>query len=54
MSSWGTRPIRLRILGPSRSGSPPSTRSVPAETGDMQAIMRIVEVLPAPFGPRKP
>jgi hypothetical protein len=23
-------------------------------TGETQAIMRIVEVLPAPFGPRKP
>ena len=29
-------------------------RSVPAETGDTQAIMRIVLVLPAPLGPRKP
>ena len=32
----------------------PSTRSVPSLTGDMQAIIRIVEVLPAPLGPRNP
>src|SRR6185436_15225635 len=29
-------------------------RSVPAETGETQPIIRIVELLPAPFGPRKP
>ncbi len=32
----------------------PRTRSTPPLGGDMHAIMRIVEVLPAPFGPRKP
>ncbi len=36
------------------AGSMPSTRSVPAVTGEMQPIMRIVLVLPAPLGPRKP
>jgi hypothetical protein len=29
-------------------------RSVPLVGGDTQPIIRIVEVLPAPFGPRKP
>ena len=29
-------------------------RSSPSDTGDTQPIMRIVEVFPAPFGPRKP
>src|ERR1700730_14379475 len=29
-------------------------RSVPAVGGDTQPIIRIVELLPAPFGPRKP
>ena len=30
------------------------TLSSPAVTGEAHAIMRIVLVLPAPFGPRKP
>jgi hypothetical protein len=30
------------------------TLSVPAVTGETQPIIRIVEVLPAPLGPRKP
>ncbi len=29
-------------------------RSSPSDTGDTQPIIRIVEVFPAPFGPRKP
>ena len=29
-------------------------RSVPAVSGETQPIIRMVEVLPAPFGPRKP
>ena len=29
-------------------------RSVPPLTGETQPIIRIVELLPAPFGPRKP
>src|SRR5258707_8284113 len=29
-------------------------RSVPAVGGDTQPIIRMVELLPAPFGPRKP
>ena len=32
----------------------PITVSSPSVTGDAQAIMRMVLVLPAPFGPRKP
>ena len=40
--------------GPSRRGSMPSTRSSPPVSGETQPIMRIVEVLPAPFGPRNP
>ena len=54
MSSWGTTPSRARIFGPSVAGSRPSTASSPPLSGDTHAIMRIVEVLPAPFGPRNP
>src|ERR1700679_1251546 len=39
---------------PSFDGSIPSTRSVPSLSGLMQEIIRMVDVLPAPFGPRKP
>src|ERR1700685_4531998 len=39
---------------PSFDGSIPSTRSVPPLSGLMHEIIRIVDVLPAPFGPRKP
>src|SRR5579885_3304615 len=42
------------MRGPSTAGSMPSTRSCPEVTGDTQAIIRIVVVLPAPLGPRKP
>ncbi len=42
------------MLVPSVAGSMPSTRSSPSETGEMQPIIRIVEVLPAPLGPRNP
>src|SRR3989337_1543003 len=38
----------------SAAGSRPRTRRVPPEIGETQPIMRIVEVLPAPLGPRKP
>ena len=54
MSSWGTTPNRARMRGPSVTGFMPSTRSSPPVIGETQAIMRIVEVLPAPFGPRNP
>ena len=55
LSSCGTTPSRARICGP-------STRRVEAEhaqrarrsTGETQPIIRMVELLPAPFGPRKP
>ena len=36
------------------AGFMPSTLSSPAVIGETQPIIRIVEVLPAPFGPRKP
>src|SRR5262245_55188801 len=54
VSSWGTTPSRSRIFTPSLAGSSPKTRSVPSVTRGTQPIMRIVEVFPAPFGPRKP
>ena len=50
-SSCGTTPMRARMRRPSVAGSRPSTRSVPPVTGETQAIMRMVEDLPAPFGP---
>src|SRR6478736_1430919 len=53
-SCWGTTPRRERICGPSRSGSMPITRSVPPLIGETHPIIRIVEVLPAPLGPRNP
>src|SRR5262245_6624373 len=54
LSSWGTTPTRARIRGPSDAGSRPSTRTVPPLTGDTHPIIRMVELLPAPLGPRKP
>src|SRR5512134_737143 len=54
VSCCGTTPRRARIFEPSRAGSIPRTRSVPSLTGETQPIMRIVDVFPAPFGPRKP
>ena len=54
VSCCGTTPSRPRIFTPSRAGSSPKTLSVPSVTGETQPIMRIVDVFPAPFGPRKP
>src|SRR5213592_3290878 len=54
VSSCGTTPRRARIFGPSCTGSMPRMRSVPPEGGETQPIIRIVELLPAPLGPRKP
>ena len=54
VSSCGTTPSRPRISTPSFAGSSPKTRSVPSVTGETQPIIRIVDVFPAPFGPRKP
>src|SRR6476659_10577857 len=54
VSSCGTTPRRERIFTPSRAGSRPKTLSVPSVTGETHPIMRMVEVFPAPFGPRKP
>src|SRR5262245_13220067 len=54
VSCCGTTPRRPRIFEPSRAGSIPRTRRVPSVTGETQPIMRIVDVFPAPLGPRKP
>src|SRR5688572_20584727 len=54
LSSWGTTPRRLLISGPSVAGSRPSTRRCPSDTGETAPTMRMVEVLPAPLGPRNP
>src|SRR5213080_2324217 len=54
VSSCGTTPSRERIFTPSRIGSRPNTRSVPSVMGETQPIILIVDVFPAPFGPRKP
>src|SRR5665213_588357 len=54
VSCCGTTPRRARISGPFRTGSSPRMRSVPPLGGETQPIIRIVELLPAPFGPRKP
>src|SRR5436190_16387163 len=54
VSCCGTTPRRPRICGPSATGSRSRMRSVPAVGGETQPIMRIVELLPAPFGPRNP
>src|SRR3989440_3026718 len=54
VSCGGTTPRRGRISAPRVIGSSPRMRSVPPDGGETQPIMRIVEVLPAPFGPRKP
>src|SRR5215472_9999909 len=42
------------MAGPSVTGFMPRMTSSPPLGGDTQPIMRIVEDLPAPFGPRKP
>src|SRR6266566_1694671 len=54
VSSCGTTPSRARICMPSVSGSRPRMDSSPAVGGDTQPIIRMVDDLPAPFGPRKP
>src|SRR5271165_491788 len=54
VSSCGTTPSRALIAEPSRTGSRPRIFSSPLVGGDTQPIIRIVEDLPAPFGPRKP
>src|SRR5688572_23176332 len=54
VSCCGTTPSRARICGPFAAGSWPRIRSVPSLTGETQPIIRIVELFPAPFGPRKP
>ena len=53
-SLWGTTPSRARIRWPCVAGSSPKIRSSPSVTGETQPIIRIVDDLPAPFGPRNP
>src|SRR5262249_16050589 len=54
LSSCGTTPRRARMSAPFFIVSRPRTRSVPPLGGDTQPIIRIVELFPAPFGPRNP
>src|ERR1035437_1361846 len=54
VSIWGTIPMRARMAAPSTAGSRSNIRRLPLETGETQPIMRIVDVLPGPLGPRKP
>src|SRR2546423_11064490 len=54
VSCCGTTPRRARMSAPCVTGSRPRIRSVPLDGGDTHPIMRMVDVLPAPFGPRKP
>src|SRR5579871_4701732 len=42
------------MAGPSTAGSRPRMRRVPDVTGETAATMRMVELLPAPLGPRNP
>src|SRR5437773_5755351 len=46
--------MRARTRFPSRTGSSPSTVSRPLVGALTACTMRMVDVLPAPFGPRKP
>src|SRR4051812_14180736 len=54
VSRCGTTPRRARIRGPSVRGSRPRIYSRPPLGGDTQPTIRMIEDLPAPFGPRKP
>ena len=54
LSCCGTTPSRARMRTPSSSGSRPRMDNSPPVRGDTQAIIRIVDDLPAPFGPRNP
>ena len=52
-SSPGEYPTRARTARP-RNGSSPKRRTVPDVGFESPSIIRIVVLLPAPFGPRKP
>ena len=55
VSCCGTTPSRARMPGPSRARVAARGRcSSPSVGGETQPIIRIVEDLPAPLGPRKP
>ena len=52
--SSGTRPMR-RLISSSRSGMGMPSSSIEPEVGGIRPVsMRMVVVLPAPLGPRKP
>src|SRR6516162_11421355 len=50
----GRYPMRFFTSSGRSSTSKPATVAVPEEGGRKQVSMRMVVVLPAPFGPRKP
>ena len=54
LSVWGTTPRRALICADCVRGSIPITDRSPSVTGEEQAIIFMVLVLPAPLGPRKP
>src|SRR5215472_17828333 len=54
LSSCGTTPNRARMREPSTVGSMPRMRNSPLVGCETHPTMRMVDVLPAPFGPRKP
>src|SRR3954453_16737805 len=54
VSCWGTTPRRARMSAPFCSGSSPRIVNDPPAGGETQPTIRIVDVLPAPLGPRKP
>src|SRR5213080_81502 len=54
VSSCGTTPRWERMAAPSRCGSSPRMLSVPSDGGETHPIIRMVELFPAPFGPRNP
>ena len=54
VSCCGTTPRRARICGPcGRRVHAQDLRACPAVSGETQPIIRIVDVLPAPFGPEE-
>ena len=54
LKQQGTTPSLARITDPLATGSSPRMVSSPPLGGETQPIMRIVVLLPAPLGPRKP
>ena len=54
LSAWDTTPMRALMSLLWLPTSMPKTVRLPSVTGETHAIIFMVEVLPAPFGPRKP